>query len=176
MEILKVLGKNIRTFRKGKELSQEQLAEKASLHITHISRIERGLQNPSIDVVERIAAALDTESFILLAPNEAALFKEVISSPENQHLFNIFKELDNQKRQFILNTVSKINNYLFLSDIQYFDLKNKTTSKGDKSKKEEAIKEIKHKARVNISLMLDRFNISQLKIMEELLLEFHKIT
>lgn len=175
MEILKILGKNIRTFRKEKGISQEQLAEKAKLHTTHVSRIERGLQNPSIDVVERIASALETESFILLAPNEATLFKQVISSPENQHLFNIFKELDNQKRQFILNTVSKINNYLSLSDIQYFDLKNKSTSKVDKIKKEDTIKEIKQKARVNISLMLDRFNISQLKIMEEVLLDFQKI-
>jgi DNA-binding XRE family transcriptional regulator len=54
----KVLGENIRTYRKNLNWSQEKLAEKAELHHNYIGDIERGEENVSIDALKRIAAAL----------------------------------------------------------------------------------------------------------------------
>ena len=53
------VGNRIRTFRKEKGFSQELLAEKADLHPTYISMIERGLKNISMDTMERVLGALD---------------------------------------------------------------------------------------------------------------------
>ena len=39
-------------------LSQEALADKAKLHRTTMSEIERGITNISVDIAERIAKAL----------------------------------------------------------------------------------------------------------------------
>lgn len=39
-------------------LSQEKLAERAGLHPTYISMVERGLRNPTIDAAAKIAKAL----------------------------------------------------------------------------------------------------------------------
>jgi len=41
-------------------LTQEQLAEKANLHWTYVSGIERGRRNVSIVILYRIALALHT--------------------------------------------------------------------------------------------------------------------
>lgn len=41
-----------------RELSQEALAERAELHWTYISGIERGRRSPGLNVLARIARAL----------------------------------------------------------------------------------------------------------------------
>lgn len=55
----KVLGRAIRDRRLRLGMTQEQLAEKANLHWTYISGIERGIRNVSIMNLALIAAALD---------------------------------------------------------------------------------------------------------------------
>ena len=55
---LDTFGQNIRKHRTEKGLSQEALADKADLDSTYISGIERGLRNPGIKNVAKIAKAL----------------------------------------------------------------------------------------------------------------------
>ena len=57
-KVLDALGQNVRTRREVRELTQEKLAEKAGLDPTCISGIERGLRNPGIKNVARLAKAL----------------------------------------------------------------------------------------------------------------------
>lgn len=47
--------------RESLRLSQETLAEKAELHRTYISEMERGVRNLSIDSMECLAKAVDME-------------------------------------------------------------------------------------------------------------------
>ncbi len=56
--VLAALGRNVRRSREEKSLTQEKLAEKAGLDPTYISGIERGLRNPGIKNVARLAKAL----------------------------------------------------------------------------------------------------------------------
>jgi transcriptional regulator with XRE-family HTH domain len=56
--LLSALGKNVRGTREKKEMTQEKLAEIAELDPTYISGIERGLRNPGIKNVAKIAKAL----------------------------------------------------------------------------------------------------------------------
>ncbi len=56
--VLAALGQTVRRRREAKELTQEKLAEKAGLDPTYISGIERGLRNPGIKNVARLAKAL----------------------------------------------------------------------------------------------------------------------
>ena len=57
--IKKRFGKAIRRRRRELDLSQEELAEKADLHRTYISSIERGDRNVSIENIEKLVKALD---------------------------------------------------------------------------------------------------------------------
>jgi len=56
--ILCSFGQSLAKHRRAKELSQEALAEKADLDRTYLSGIERGVRNPGIKVVIRLARAL----------------------------------------------------------------------------------------------------------------------
>ena len=56
--VLVSLGCSVRRFREGRKFTQEKLAERSNLHPTYISDIERGLRNPGIKNVARIARAL----------------------------------------------------------------------------------------------------------------------
>ena len=56
--VLAALGRNVRQRREARALTQEKLAEKAGLDPTYISGIERGLRNPGIKNVARLARAL----------------------------------------------------------------------------------------------------------------------
>jgi transcriptional regulator with XRE-family HTH domain len=55
-----VLGRRIRDLRLERGLSQTSLAELAEVHYSHISLLERGLTNPTLSSLMRLAAALDT--------------------------------------------------------------------------------------------------------------------
>jgi len=54
----RLLGESVRSARKRQEFSQEKLAEKADLSTVFISRIERGVESPSVDNLQKIAKAL----------------------------------------------------------------------------------------------------------------------
>lgn len=56
--VLSALGQNVRQTREIKNLTQERLAEFAGLDPTYVSGIERGLRNPGIKNVAKIAKAL----------------------------------------------------------------------------------------------------------------------
>ena len=56
--VLAKLGLNIRKRREARALTQEKLAERAGLDATYISGIERGLRNPGIKNVAKLAKAL----------------------------------------------------------------------------------------------------------------------
>ena len=57
----KQLGKKIAELRKQKGLTQENLAELTDYSVEFISFIERGINGPSIEGLERISKALDVE-------------------------------------------------------------------------------------------------------------------
>jgi transcriptional regulator with XRE-family HTH domain len=67
-----VFGQNVRRIRTEAGLSQEELADRAELHRTYISSIERGQRNVSIENIFAIAAALGVSptELVKLAPVE----------------------------------------------------------------------------------------------------------
>lgn len=59
MEIKVRFGRNVRRLRVALGVSQEEFADRAGLHRTYISGMERGKRAPTIEVVEKLAKALD---------------------------------------------------------------------------------------------------------------------
>lgn len=52
-------GRQLRSIRTEKGISQEKLADLAGLHRTYVSSVERGSRNISLENIERLAIALD---------------------------------------------------------------------------------------------------------------------
>lgn len=59
--ISKQFGVVVRKKRLAAELTQERLAELATLHPTYISMVERGIRNPTLEAAAQIAEALGIE-------------------------------------------------------------------------------------------------------------------
>ncbi|MDS1344339.1 helix-turn-helix domain-containing protein [Planktothrix agardhii] len=59
MTLAKVFGKVLKQRREFLNLSQEELAFEAGLHRTYISLLERGVKSPTLNVLFRLANALD---------------------------------------------------------------------------------------------------------------------
>jgi transcriptional regulator with XRE-family HTH domain len=66
MDIRRRVGANVRQIREGQGISQEELADRAGIHRTYISGVERGIRNPTVTVLEKIAKALKVKAAILL--------------------------------------------------------------------------------------------------------------
>jgi transcriptional regulator with XRE-family HTH domain len=61
-----IVGTNVRKRRQARGLTQEQLAFAAEIDLTYVGGIERGIRNPSVVVLARIAEALGVEPADLL--------------------------------------------------------------------------------------------------------------
>jgi transcriptional regulator with XRE-family HTH domain len=68
-EIKQDLAFNLRTLRLAKGLAQERLALDAGVDRTVVSKIERAITNPSLEILLRLANQLDSSLSRLLEPS-----------------------------------------------------------------------------------------------------------
>lgn len=64
------LGKAIRLLRKQRGLSIEKLAQKADITVSYVSDIQRGIRNPTWEMIRKIAEALDIDTPALIGMAE----------------------------------------------------------------------------------------------------------
>jgi transcriptional regulator with XRE-family HTH domain len=60
-------AENLIALRRRANLSQEQTAERAELHVTEVSLLERGLRLPRLDTIVKLGGAIEVEPCELLA-------------------------------------------------------------------------------------------------------------
>src|ERR1035441_6452803 len=61
-----VFAQNVVNARKAQHLTQEQVSDRSGVHVTEVSRIERGLRDPRITTLIRLARALGVQPARLL--------------------------------------------------------------------------------------------------------------
>ena len=66
MDWNKIVAENVKRLRLDRKLTQEQLAHEAEIDLTYVGGIERGRRNPSVDVLGRLAMALEVHPKELL--------------------------------------------------------------------------------------------------------------
>ena len=59
MDVCQKLGLRVQQLRQAKGWSQDEFAHRANLHRTYVSGVERGIRNPTITVLEKLAAGLE---------------------------------------------------------------------------------------------------------------------
>lgn len=67
-----LVGKNIRRIRVANDVSQERLAFDAGVDRSYLGGIERSDENPSVDMLEKIANVLGTELIEFFRPISGA--------------------------------------------------------------------------------------------------------
>jgi transcriptional regulator with XRE-family HTH domain len=99
-EFLKLLGNRVRDYRKSLGISQERLAELASVHPTYISNIENAKANASIGIYRRVANGLTVPIAQLLDINQPRV--------ERDDLMKVFleiKTLSRKEQKMVLETI-----------------------------------------------------------------------
>lgn len=91
-DLRKNVGLQIRSLRKAKGLTQEELAEKADLSYKYIGELERGQVNVSIDSLQKIADALGKEIDGFFPRSESPLSK--LSPQDLQQIKHTLKLLN----------------------------------------------------------------------------------
>jgi transcriptional regulator with XRE-family HTH domain len=66
MDVRARIGRNMKRLRAAKGWSQEELADRAGIHRTYVSGVERGVRNPTATVLEKLAIALGAKMSALL--------------------------------------------------------------------------------------------------------------
>ena len=62
MESRRLIAHNIRRIRLTKRLSQEDLALEANVDRTYVGGLERAARNPSVDILDKLAGALEVKT------------------------------------------------------------------------------------------------------------------
>lgn len=84
MNIKTIFGNNIHTYRKIRNLSQEQLAEKLDISVKHLSTLETGKVFASAELIETIALVLNVSvASLFYSPEEKSFDDSDISKIEN---------------------------------------------------------------------------------------------
>jgi transcriptional regulator with XRE-family HTH domain len=96
--MMAALGKRIQSIRRSKGFTQQKLGERTEINYKHIGEIERGRQNPSLALVQKIAEGLDVELIDLF------LFEHATASREKniKKIIKILKDLPDEKLSQIL--------------------------------------------------------------------------
>ena len=71
MDVRRRVGLNVRKYREARGLSQEAFALECEIHRTYVSGVERGIRNPTVVVLEKIAKTLGVPAARLLDEIEA---------------------------------------------------------------------------------------------------------
>jgi transcriptional regulator with XRE-family HTH domain len=71
MTLATTFGHNVRARRRARGITLEAFADEVGLSYSYVGELERGRRNPTLRVVERIAAALGAEPIKLLSETSA---------------------------------------------------------------------------------------------------------
>jgi transcriptional regulator with XRE-family HTH domain len=76
MDLTACVGRVICDLRRAAGISQEELGERAGIHRTYVSQLERGIKSPTIVILQKLSDALSTKpsSILNLAEN---IFDEI---------------------------------------------------------------------------------------------------
>jgi len=108
-------GDNLKKIRSDKDISQGDLAKLIEVHATHISRYERNLTSPTIDVAKKIADALEVSTDALIYGSNEQIINNKINDDELLQLFHKIQYL-NQEDLNSIKTMLKA--FVFQKDIQ----------------------------------------------------------
>ncbi|MBU9711683.1 helix-turn-helix domain-containing protein [Evansella tamaricis] len=80
-----ITGKVITGRRLHRGLKQHELADKANINRSHLSDVEKGMVNPTLDTVHKLAKGLDTSATSIVREIEEdynSNFKEIMDKKE----------------------------------------------------------------------------------------------
>ena len=95
-DVLFILGARLKAARKGRDLTQERLAELSGLSARHIANIEKGDVNPSFEALRTLVKTLGVSFDSIFDPAEEQVEAEI------QEISGLYRACPEQGRRLIL--------------------------------------------------------------------------
>ncbi len=104
MDIKRAVGKRIKIVRQRSGLTQDQFAEQVGLSPKYISGIERGVENPTMDILIRLAKMLGVEPYDLFLFGESEESEKAL----RKGIEKMVREADREKLQLYFDVMRNI--------------------------------------------------------------------
>lgn len=105
----------LKQLRTDKKISQNELATNIGVHVTNISRYERGENKPTTEVLTKLANALDTTTDYLMSGSTDDVATSNLSDKELLSLFKKVSSLSTDRQKVIKELIEA---FVFKADIQ----------------------------------------------------------
>jgi len=102
------LQEKIKKLRKQHKLSQAELAEKIGSHTGHISRLENGRYQPSIELLKKMAQALEVTTDYLLDESDDNLTTVNIQDKNLAERIRMLDSLEQDERDALLKIIDAL--------------------------------------------------------------------
>ena len=99
-------NEKIKALRKAANMSQQDLAEKLHIHVTHLSKMENGHLMPSIDIVQRLMKVFTVSADQLLNEDEKTVVD--IKNSELNEQVALISQLDEEERNALIKIINSM--------------------------------------------------------------------
>jgi transcriptional regulator with XRE-family HTH domain len=96
----------IKALRKGANMSQQNLADKVHIHVTHLSKMENGHLMPSIDIVQRLMKIFAVSADQLLNEDENSVVD--IQNHEVNEQLAMINQLDEDEKNALIKIINSM--------------------------------------------------------------------
>lgn len=96
----------IKALRKAADMSQQDLADKLHIHVTHLSKMENGHLSPSIDIVQRLMKVFTVTADQLLNEDEKTVVD--IKNSELNEQVALISQLDEDERNALIKIINSM--------------------------------------------------------------------
>jgi len=99
-------NEKIKALRKAAEMSQQELADKLHIHVTHLSKMENGHLVPSIDIVQRLMKVFAVSADQLLNESEKSVVD--IQNHEFNEQLAMINQLDEDEKNALIKIINSM--------------------------------------------------------------------
>ncbi len=96
----------IKALRKTAGMSQQELADKLHIHVTHLSKMENGHLTPSIDIVQRLMKVFAVSADQLLNEDEKSVVD--IQDHELNEQLAMINQLDEEEKNALIKIINSM--------------------------------------------------------------------
>jgi transcriptional regulator with XRE-family HTH domain len=99
-------NEKIKGLRKGASMSQQDLADKLHIHVTHLSKMENGHLVPSIDIVQRLMKVFAVSADQLLNEDEKTVVD--IQNHEINEQLAMINQLEDEEKNALIKIINSM--------------------------------------------------------------------
>lgn len=99
-------NEKIKALRKNMNMSQQDLASKLHIHVTHLSKMENGHLTPSIDIVQRMMKVFAVSADQLLNDNQNSVVD--IQNHELNEQLALISQLDEDEKNALVKIINSM--------------------------------------------------------------------